>query len=104
VRIISEPKNSLVKQYMKLFDMDGVKLTFTEEALGEVASLALERNTGARGLRSILEKMMTRMMFEIPSRGDIAEVQITPAFVRGEGAPTYVLKQPEAPAQLGAAE
>ena len=104
VRIISEPKNSLVKQYMKLFDMDGVKLTFTEEALGEVATLALERNTGARGLRSILEKMMTRMMFEIPSRGDIAEVQITPAFVRGEGAPTYVLKQPEAPAQLGAAE
>ena len=104
VRIISEPKNSLIKQYMKLFDMDGVKLTFTEEALGEVATLALERNTGARGLRSILEKMMTRMMFEIPSRGDIAEVQITPAFVRGEGAPTYVLKQPEAPAQLGAAE
>ncbi|MBE6620311.1 MAG: ATP-dependent Clp protease ATP-binding subunit ClpX [Ruminococcaceae bacterium] len=104
VRIISEPKNSLVKQYMKLFDMDGVKLTFTEQALGEVATLALERNTGARGLRSILEKMMTRMMFEIPSRGDIAEVQITPAFVRGEGAPTYVLKQPEAPAQLGVGE
>ena len=98
VRIISEPKNSLVKQYMKLFDMDGVKLTFTEEALNEVAALALERNTGARGLRSILEKMMTRMMFDIPSRKDVEEVQITPAFVRGEGEAVYLLKQPESPA------
>ncbi|MBQ7397751.1 MAG: ATP-dependent Clp protease ATP-binding subunit ClpX, partial [Clostridia bacterium] len=98
VRIISEPKNSLVKQYMKLFDMDGVKLTFTPEALAEIASQALERNTGARGLRSILEKMMTRMMFEIPSRKDIVEVQITPAFVRGEDEAVYLLKQPKAPA------
>jgi ATP-dependent Clp protease ATP-binding subunit ClpX len=98
VRIISEPKNSLVKQYMKLFDMDGVKLTFTPEALAEVATLALERNTGARGLRSILEKMMTRMMFDIPTRRDVAEVQITPAFVRGEGEPVYLLKANEAPA------
>ena len=98
VRIISEPKNSLVKQYMKLFDMDGVKLTFTPEALAEVATLALERNTGARGLRSILEKMMTRMMFDIPTRRDIQEVQITPAFVRGEGEPVYLLKATDAPA------
>ena len=98
VRIISEPKNSLVKQYMKLFDMDGVKLTFTDEALGEVAALALERNTGARGLRSILEKMMTRMMFDIPSRKDVGEVQITPAFVRGEGEAIYLPKKPETPA------
>ena len=98
VRIISEPKNSLVKQYMKLIDMDGVKLTFTDEALAEVATLALERNTGARGLRSILEKMMTRMMFDIPSRGDIAEVQITPAFVRGEGEPVLLLKEQKKPA------
>ncbi len=98
VRIISEPKNSLVKQYIKLFDMDGVKLTFTEEALEEVAALALERNTGARGLRSILEKMMTNMMFDIPSRKDIGEVQITPAFVRGEGEAVYLPKEPEIPA------
>ena len=104
VRIISEPKNSLVKQYMKLFDMDGVKLTFTPEALAEIASQALERNTGARGLRSILEKMMTRMMFDIPSRKDISEVKVTPGFVRGESEPTYVLKQPDAPAQLSASE
>ena len=98
VRIISEPKNSLIKQYMKLFDMDGVKLSFTEEALSEVAALALERNTGARGLRSILEKMMTRMMYDIPSRKDVEEVQITPAFVRGEGEALYLLKQSETPA------
>ena len=98
VRIISEPKNSLVNQYMKLFDMDGVKLTFTPEALSEVATLALERKTGARGLRSILEKMMTRMMFDIPSRRDIAEVQITPACVRGESEPVYLLREAEAPA------
>ena len=100
VRIISEPKNSLTLQYMKLFDMDGVKLTFTREALEQIADLALERHTGARGLRSILEKMMTSMMYDIPSRDDIAEVQITPELVRGEGAPVYVLKAPEAPAQL----
>ena len=100
VRIISEPKNSLVLQYMKLFDMDGVKLTFTRESLEQIADLALERKTGARGLRSILEKMMTSMMYDIPSRDDIAEVQITPELVRGEGQPVYLLKSPEAPAQL----
>ena len=92
VRIISEPKNSLVKQYMKLFDMDGVKLTFEDDALREVASQALERNTGARGLRSILEKAMTDMMFTIPSRPDIGEVRITAAFIRGEEQPTYLPK------------
>lgn len=100
VRIISEPKNSLVLQYMKLFDMDGVKLTFSREALEEIAEQALARNTGARGLRSILEKMMTSIMYDIPSRTDIAEVQITPAFVRGEEQPHYVLKSPDASAQL----
>ena len=100
VRIISEPKNSLVLQYMKLFDMDGVKLTFTREALEQIADLALERKTGARGLRSILEKMMTGMMYDIPSRDDIAEVRITPELVRGEGQPVYVLKESDAPAQL----
>ncbi len=99
VRIISEPKNSLVKQYIKLFDMDGVKLTFTPEALSEVAAQAIERHTGARGLRSILEKLMTGMMYDIPSRPEVAEVLITPEFVRGEGEPVYQLK----PAQQQAA-
>ena len=96
VRIISEPKNSLVKQYMKLFDMDGVALTFEDEALREVAAMALERNTGARGLRSILEQAMTDMMFEIPSRSDIGEVRITAAFIRGLEKPLYLPKAEQA--------
>ncbi|MBQ9805400.1 MAG: ATP-dependent Clp protease ATP-binding subunit ClpX [Clostridia bacterium] len=91
VRILKEPKNSLVKQYEKLFAMDGVKLTFGEGALEEVAALALERNTGARGLRSILESAMTEIMYEIPSRHDVAEVVMTPESIRGNGKCEYVL-------------
>ncbi len=91
VRILTEPKNSLVKQYEKLFQMDGVKLTFGEGALESVAELALERNTGARGLRSILENAMTKIMYEIPSRHDVAEVEITPACIKGEGECIYHL-------------
>lgn len=91
VRILKEPKNSLVKQYEKLFAMDGVKLTFGEGALDEVASLALERNTGARGLRSILESAMTEIMYEIPSRHDVAEVIMTPESIRQSGKCEYVL-------------
>ena len=92
VRILTEPKSSLTKQYEKLFDMDGVKLTFLPGALEAVASLAIERHTGARGLRSILESTMTEIMYEIPSRNDVCEVQITPECIRGEGKCNYVLK------------
>ena len=92
VRILTEPRSSLTKQYEKLFEMDGVKLTFTSEALDAVASLALERNTGARGLRSILEKAMTDIMYEVPSRDDILSVEITPECIRGLGKPIYHLK------------
>ncbi len=91
VRILTEPRSSLTKQYEKLFEMDGVKLTFTPEALDAVASLALERNTGARGLRSILEKAMTDIMYEVPSRDDILSVEITPECIRGTGKPIYHL-------------
>ena len=91
VRILTEPRSSLTKQYEKLFEMDGVKLTFTPEALDTVASLALERNTGARGLRSILEKAMTDIMYEVPSRDDILSVEITPECIRGTGKPVYHL-------------
>ena len=91
VRILTEPRSSLTKQYEKLFEMDGVKLTFTPEALDAVASLALERNTGARGLRSILEKAMTDIMYEVPSRDDIHSVEITPECIRGTGKPNYYL-------------
>ncbi|MBQ9805055.1 MAG: ATP-dependent Clp protease ATP-binding subunit ClpX [Clostridia bacterium] len=92
VRILTEPKSSLVKQYEKLFEMDGVKLTFTPEALEAVASLAIERKTGARGLRSILESTMTDIMYEIPSRDDVFEVVITPECIRGEGKCEYIVK------------
>ena len=91
VRILTEPRSSLTKQYVKLFEMDGVKLVFTPEALDEVASLALERHTGARGLRSILEKAMTDIMYEVPSRDDILSVEITPECIRGTGKPIYHL-------------
>ena len=91
VRILTEPKNSLVKQYQKLFSMDGVELKFTEEAMNEVAKLALERNTGARGLRAILESAMTQIMYEIPSRRDVARVEITPECIRKTGPCRYIL-------------
>ena len=93
VRIISEPKNSLINQYVKLFEMDGVKLRFDDEALASVAALAIERNTGARGLRSIMENLMMKLMYEIPSRIDVKEVIITADCVNGTAEPQYVLKE-----------
>ncbi|MBO7341662.1 MAG: ATP-dependent Clp protease ATP-binding subunit ClpX, partial [Clostridia bacterium] len=90
-RIISEPKNSLVRQYEKLFEMDGVKLTFEEGALEAIAELALERNTGARGLRAIMENLMLSTMYEIPARKDVGEVRITPKSVKGTEKPQYIL-------------
>ncbi|MBQ7173701.1 MAG: ATP-dependent Clp protease ATP-binding subunit ClpX [Clostridia bacterium] len=91
VRILTEPKNSLVKQYQKLFRMDGVKLTFREDTLKTVAHMAIERNTGARGLRSILENALTGIMFEIPSRHDVSEVIITPECIEKTGEPELIL-------------
>lgn len=91
VRILTEPRNSLTKQYEKLFEMDGVKLTFAKGAMEEVAAEALKRGTGARGLRAIMENLMLSTMYEIPGRKDVAEVQITAASVRGEEKPKYIL-------------
>ena len=93
VRILTEPKNSLIRQYQKLFSMDDVELEFSTEALDEVAKLALERNTGARGLRAILENSMTQLMYEIPSRRDVAKVTITPACIRQSGDCEYVYRK-----------
>ena len=98
VRIINEPKNSLVKQYQKLMEMDGVKLTFGEGAMNEIAKLAIERGTGARGLRAIMEALMLKSMYEVPARKDVAEIVITPASVRGEEQPQYVLLRDTVPA------
>ncbi|OAT82223.1 ATP-dependent Clp protease ATP-binding subunit ClpX [Desulfotomaculum copahuensis] len=77
IRILTEPKNALVKQYEKLFELDGVNLEFQPDALRTVAQEAMKRNTGARGLRAILEEIMLEVMYEIPSREDIARVVIT---------------------------
>ena len=77
VRILSEPKNALSRQYKRLFEMDNVELTFEEDALREVAHLAIERKTGARGLRAILEDVMLDIMFDIPSDKDIVAVRVT---------------------------
>ena len=87
VRILREPRNSLVKQYEKLFELDGAKLIFEEEALREVARIAVERKTGARGLRGVLENVMMDIMFEIPSDPSIKSVRITKETILGEGAP-----------------
>ena len=84
VRIIKEPKNALYKQYQKLLSLDGIALEFEEDAFRAIAHLAVERETGARGLRSILEGIMLRPMYTLPSESDIEKVIITAAFVRGE--------------------
>ena len=93
VKILKEPKNSLTKQYTKLFELDGVKLTFEKDALKAIAHLAIERNTGARGLRSLIEEHMTQIMFDIPSRDDIREVRITKRCIEKGAAPTLKLKE-----------
>ena len=92
VRILKEPKNAVLKQYMKLFAIDNVKLSFTDDALTSIAALATERKTGARGLRSIIEGFMTKIMYEIPSRDDVEEVIITKECVTEKAAPQLVLK------------
>lgn len=90
VRILTEPKNALVKQYQKLFALDDVKLVFEPDALREVAKIAVERNTGARGLRGVLEGVMTDIMFEIPSDHTIEKVVITRNVVLGKAGPEVI--------------
>ncbi len=92
VQILKEPKNALIRQYQKLFDMDGVKLEFEEEALTAVAKLAIDRRTGARGLRSIVEDAMMDIMFDIPSRNDIELVTITEEAIKKTKPPVLKLK------------
>ena len=108
IRILCEPKNAIVKQYQKLFELDGVKLSFSDDALEAIAALATERKTGARGLRSIIEGVMTKIMYEIPSRDDVSEVIITRECVSESAAPRLILKTPildELPiAELGEAQ
>ncbi len=90
VRILVEPKNALVKQFRKLFEMDGVDLQFTEEAIVAVAEMALRRGIGARGLRSILEEILLNVMYHVPSDDDVARVLVTEEVVRDGVAPALV--------------
>lgn len=88
VQVLTEPKNALVRQYQRLFEMDNVQLAFEDGALREVARQALARETGARGLRSIMERILLPIMYSIPEEEDIAEVLITEAAAKGESEPT----------------
>jgi ATP-dependent Clp protease ATP-binding subunit ClpX len=104
VRILTEPKNALVKQYEKLMEYDNVELSFQPEALEAAADKAIEREIGARGLRAVLEEVMTPVMYEVPSDQTIAKVTITPESIRGEAQPLVERQadRPERP-RLGAA-
>ena len=95
VRIIIEPKNALLKQYKKLFSMDNVELEIEDDAMVKIAEKAIERKTGARGLRSIMEGLMTDVMFEIPSRQDVRKCVITKDTVDGAAQPALVLNGDE---------
>ena len=90
VRILTEPKNALIRQYQRIMAMDHVELEFTDEAVAAIADEALARGTGARGLRSILEKILRESMFDVPSRTDVAKVVVTDDVVRGVAEPTLV--------------
>ncbi|BCV25720.1 MAG TPA: ATP-dependent Clp protease ATP-binding subunit ClpX [Firmicutes bacterium] len=93
VRILTEPKNALVRQYQKFFELDGTKLEFDPEALKAIAAEAIKRNTGARGLRAILEEIMLDVMYDIPSRSDVVKVQITRDTVEKREPPVVVLQE-----------
>ena len=93
--ILEQPKNALVKQYKKMFELEGIGLTFDREAIKAIAKKTMERKTGARGLRSIIEGIMRDIMFEIPSRNDVSEVVVTPESVEHGVAPLLVLHPEE---------
>jgi ATP-dependent Clp protease ATP-binding subunit ClpX len=90
VKILSEPKNALVKQYQRLFEMEEVELTFHDDALQAIAAKAVERKTGARGLRSIMEKILLDTMFDLPTLEGVQEVVISSDVVEGKAQPLYI--------------
>jgi ATP-dependent Clp protease ATP-binding subunit ClpX len=87
IRVLTEPRNALIKQYAKLLGMDGVDLQINKEGLSAMAKEAVKRGTGARGLRSIFERIMLDVMYDVPSRRDVRSVTITEAAVKGERPP-----------------
>ena len=92
VRILKEPKNALLRQFQKLFEIEGVNLRLTDSALGAVASEALKRKSGARGLRAILESIMLDVMYDIPSEPDVKEVLVTEEVITTKGKPIKVFE------------
>jgi ATP-dependent Clp protease ATP-binding subunit ClpX len=90
VQILSEPKNAIVKQYQRLFEMEGVKLTIPEEALKSIARRAIERKTGARGLRSIMENILLDTMYDLPGMDGVEEVVISKEVVDGAAKPLLI--------------
>ena len=103
VRILTEPRNALVRQYKKLMELDGVELDFEDEALRAIAGKAISRKSGARGLRAIIEDALLDTMFELPVRGDIARVVVTENVITEQAAPTLVPGEPKRKPQSGKA-
>ena len=95
IKILKEPKNSLIKQYQELFKLEGAKLTFKDNALKEIAIKAINKKTGARGLRSILENILLKTMFDLPSQENVAEVIIEPGTVKGHSQPILIHSKPD---------
>jgi ATP-dependent Clp protease ATP-binding subunit ClpX len=104
VRILNEPKNAILKQYQKLLALDEVQLVFNEEAIAAIAAKAMEKDTGARALRAIIEEFMLDIMFEIPKDDNIGRVIITKEYIEGNGGPVIEIREKRTPAikqQLG---
>ena len=101
IEILKEPKNSLIKQYQKLFEIDGVELIFEEDALAAIVDKAIERKTGARGLRSIIEERMRDIMFDIPSNPNIEKCIITKQTILNNEAPDIVVNNNKQKQQKG---
>jgi ATP-dependent Clp protease ATP-binding subunit ClpX len=97
VRVLTEPRNALVKQYQRLFDLDGVELEIEQDALEALAEMAMARGTGARGLRAIMEEVLLSVMYDVPSRTDVARVVVTKAVVLEKAQPTLVPRTPATP-------
>lgn len=92
-RIFTEPRNAIIKQYQKIFELEGVKLKFTDEAITRIADMAIKREAGARGLRSIVEHQMMDLMYEIPSRDDVDQIVITPSVIESGEPPVLMYKK-----------
>jgi ATP-dependent Clp protease ATP-binding subunit ClpX len=95
VRILTEPRNALTKQYAKMFDMEGVEIDFREDGLRAVAERAMERKTGARGLRSILENVLLESMYNVPSQQNVAKIVVDESVIQGESEPLLVYENTE---------